>query len=209
MENTASIIGCDSIKDEIIIPYSISIKEKEFTSISEKAFKFSQAKSIIIPNYSEIHVISKKAFFKSSIETFAVTQHLTHIEESAFAHCLQLRTVNIPNNSELQMIGKYAFSHSSIESFTVPTHLTYINEGIFEHCSQLRTINISLNSKLQTIDKYAFSYSSIESFTIPSGLIDLKEGWCHETEKLINIKVSSQNQRYIGWPLSNRNFYEY
>lgn len=114
MENTASIIGCDSIKDEIIIPYSISIKEKEFTSISEKAFKFSQAKSIIIPNYSEIHVIAKKAFFKSSIETFAVTQHLTHIEESAFAHCLQLRTVNIPNNSELQMIGKYAFSHINI-----------------------------------------------------------------------------------------------
>ena len=81
---------------------------------------------IRFPNESRIHIIEKKAFFNSKIQSFVIPCSITHICEVEFAHCDQLSTTDIANISELHIIDKKAFAYTQIQNFKIPLHLSQI-----------------------------------------------------------------------------------
>ena len=128
-ENTASIIGHNSINDNIIIPRSIIHDTKEYiiTSISDNAFNTAKMKSIQFASDSELQTIEKDAFYNSTIDNITIPSSLIKIGEKSFSNS-KIKKFQIPKNSELRIIDKQAFSFSTIESFTVPPSLIHIGE---------------------------------------------------------------------------------
>lgn len=167
-EKTASVIGLDSLIDNIFIPYSIkdeASNEYVVTIISKNAFNFSKSiKTIEFATNSEICIIEKSAFFGSSIENIKIPPHLTIIDEFAFSLCFQLKNIDIPDNSELETIKQGAFSICSLENFTIPSKLVNLEVGWCDRSPRLTKISVSSKNPLYSFyeDKYVLKKSSIE-----------------------------------------------
>lgn len=133
-EKTASLIGNNNTKSEIIIPYSVIYERQEFivTNISEGAFKFSYGiKTVKFPINSKVEIIGRDAFSKSSIEQIFIPSSVTQISECSFSNCAQLKEVKFEKNSKLKIIERGVFFKSSIESIVIPSSVTKISEYAF------------------------------------------------------------------------------
>ena len=113
-DKTASVVGYkqDSNIDNIIIPNSITYESVEYTVtiLSENSFSQSSIVSIQFAKGSQLRIIEKKAFFKSSIESITIPSKVTEIQDEAFMYCFKLKRVEIESDSKLQIIGREAFS---------------------------------------------------------------------------------------------------
>lgn len=151
---------------------------------------------VTIPHDSNLKIIGKHAFSKSSIESIQIPHHVTKIGKAAFSYCKQLRQVEIPANSNLQKIEEYTFYGTKIESISIPCKVVEIGKNAFYGCSQLQHVEIAPNSVLQIIEENAFYEVQVESLSLPEKLTELREGWCNGALQLKKIKIDQNNNCY-------------
>ena len=213
-ENTASVRYCNIKCFDFIIPRSIIYNSKEYivTSILEKAFFGSLAKSIQFASNSEIRTIERYSL-NIKLESITIPSKLVDLQEGWCSTAPNLTRVNVsPQNPRYRsidnkfIIGKksieqtnfdcFVFCSRDVKNIAIPSYIKHIDPYAFDKCKQLRSIQITDDSKLCSIGRSSFSYSSIVSITIPSKLVDLQEGWCNATPNLTRVNVSPNNPRY-------------
>ncbi|KAK8871265.1 hypothetical protein M9Y10_006981 [Tritrichomonas musculus] len=212
-DNTAQVAGTISPLDQIIIPRSIKHESKEYliTSISDYAFQFSKIKIIQFEPDSELRIINRFAFWKSSIEKFTIPPHLTVLCDSSFANCKQLLAIEIPENSELRTIQKNAFWNSTIESLTIPSSLVDLQEGWCCGASNIKRVDVSANNprykkyndeliigkssiESDINDVLVFCVRNIKKITIPNFIRIIESHAFGNCEKLQTVEVPSDSQ---------------
>ena len=127
------------------------------TSVGEKAFKYSQIKSVVIP--TSVETIDTEAFFECK-ELTEVVCGAAKIGSMAFKGCTALTRVTLENTKEISSqgfygvgaverivipegcttIGEKAFKSAGILSVTVPKSITSIAAEVFEACASLKSI---------------------------------------------------------------------
>lgn len=68
-------------------------------------------KEIEIPNDSQLQVIGKYAFAKTSLKCFIVPFYLKKIEKCAFYCCESLQIIEINNEAEIELVDDDAFEY--------------------------------------------------------------------------------------------------
>lgn len=185
-ESTASVRYCNIKCIDFIIPRSIIYNSKEYivTSILEKAFFGSLAKSIRFASNSEIRTIERNSLnFK--LESITIPSKLVDLQEGWCSTAPNLTRVNVsPQNPRYRsidnkfIIGKkiieqtnfdcFVFCSRDVKGITIPSCIKHISPFSFSDCKNLQKVEFASDSKLQTIENSAFSSSSIEAITIPS-----------------------------------------
>ena len=80
-------------------------------------------KNVEFMENSELEIIDKNAFSKSSIVNITIPRQVKNICENAFSECEQLKCVRFDEFSELQFIDENAFYGSSVEEIIIPESL--------------------------------------------------------------------------------------
>ena len=103
-------INADNRRYKLIINNKFIVgKSVENSDFDELVFCVRKGvKNVLIP--SNIKNIQKYAFKDSSIETLAISPHLTKISEAAFSNCKKMKRVLIPQNSV-----NWAIRHSLLQ----------------------------------------------------------------------------------------------
>ncbi|KAK8842915.1 hypothetical protein M9Y10_025781 [Tritrichomonas musculus] len=131
-------------------------------------------KSVEFEEKSELKIIGKSSFNRSTLKSIIIPSSVVCIEDKAFLLCDKLQSVEFEPNSKLKIIKDEAFYLSAIEQISIPSNVTYIGNRSFS-CGSLKTIEFSPNSQLSSIDKEAFALTSIKKIVIPSKISVLEE----------------------------------
>ena len=85
-EKTASVIDQKNFKKNIIIPRSVNYESNEYTitSISKRAFLFSQIGTVQFSPDSRIQTIEPEAFFFSTIQCISIPPSLIELKNLKF-----------------------------------------------------------------------------------------------------------------------------
>lgn len=104
----------------------------------------------------------------TSIKKINIPDHITSIDEFAFAHCGSLTSITIPNS--VTSISSYVFTHcEKLKSITIPDKITKINSSTFFYCTGLT--NITIPDSVTSIGDSAFYHcSGLTNITIPDGV---------------------------------------
>jgi len=126
------------------------IEEYAFYSISKVA-------KLVIPD--SVTFIGKRAFYGSGLSaltTLELGDHVTTIEEYAFANHRSLKEVDIPNSVET--IGAYAFTSAfALKSLKIGKRLSTFEVTAFDSSPELETLKVdSDNSNFKTIDNVLY-----------------------------------------------------
>ena len=90
-----------------------------------------------IPSYTE-H-IGRSAFQGAALESVALPEGVTSIEDYAFAHNDRLKEITLPQS--LTSIGKYAFLWcAALESIALPDGVTSVGNNAFSTCISLKEL---------------------------------------------------------------------
>ena len=90
-----------------------------------------------IPSYTE-H-IGRSAFQGAALESVALPEGVTSIEDYAFAHNDRLKEITLPQS--LTSIGKYAFLWcAALESIALPDGVTSVGDKAFSTCISLKEL---------------------------------------------------------------------
>ena len=90
-----------------------------------------------IPSYTE-H-IGRFAFQGAALESVALPEGVTSIEDYAFAHNDRLKEITLPQS--LTSIGKYAFLWcAALESIALPDGVTSVGNNAFSTCISLKEL---------------------------------------------------------------------
>lgn len=101
--------------------------------------------------------IPKGFLTNTSIKHIDIPDHITSIDEFAFAHCGSLTSVTIPDS--VTSIGEAAFCDcSSLTSITIPNSVTSIGQSAFSGCTGLK--NIIIPNSVTSIGTWAFGHCS-------------------------------------------------
>ena len=116
---------------------------------------------IIIPaEYEGIAVtqISNEAFLGAeNLTDVAIPDSITHIGQSAFKECMQLKAVRFEENSSLKTIGGEAFSNCmTLLHINLPEGLIEIGDKAFYNCISMS--NITIPSTLEKAGKEVFAF---------------------------------------------------
>ena len=157
---------------------------------------------VVVPDTidgAQVVQIGSSAFRNlSNINSVALPEGITKIEEGAFANCTQLSTVNLP--SALTEIGAHAFYNCDlIETITIPKSLekttdAYINEyaygyvyGPFYECDGLKEITFEEGSTVIANGLFA-NCPGIEEIAIPDTVTTIGESAFYQAENLANVE---------------------
>lgn len=212
-EKTASVIDQKNFKKDIIIPRSVNYESNEYTitSISKRAFQFSQIDTVQFSPDSSIQTIEPEAFFFSTIQCISIPPSLIELKTGWCSDTKRLSKVIISPNNEIYkihedkfIIGKSSkkeknfdvlvFAFRDAQEVTIPNFIKHIETCAFEGC---KSIEIPEDSILETVSYKAFCGSSIESIKFPSCLIELENGWCGGTPQLTKVQIDENNGRYL------------
>ena len=92
-----------------------------------------------IPSYTE-H-IGRFAFQGAALESVALPEGVTSIEDYAFAHNDRLKEITLPQS--LTSIGKYAFLWcAALESIALPDGVTSVGDKAFSTCVSLKELSL-------------------------------------------------------------------
>ena len=92
-----------------------------------------------IPSYTE-H-IGRFAFQGAALESVALPEGVTSIEDYAFAHNDRLKEITLPQS--LTSIGKYAFLWcAALESIALPDGVTSVGNNAFSTCVSLKELSL-------------------------------------------------------------------
>ena len=90
-----------------------------------------------IPSYTE-H-IGRSAFQGAALESVALPEGVTSIEDSAFAHNDRLKEITLPQS--LTSIGKYAFLWcAALGKIAIPDGVTSVGDNAFSTCVSLKEL---------------------------------------------------------------------
>lgn len=212
-EKTASVIDQKNFKKDIIIPRSVNYESNEYTitSISKRAFQFSQIDTVQFSPDSSIQTIEPEAFFFSTIQCISIPPSLIELKTGWCSDTKRLSKVIISPNNEIYkihedkfIIGKSSkkeknfdvlvFAFRDAQEVTIPNFIKHNEACAFEGC---KSIEIPEDSILETVSYKAFCGSSIESIKFPSCLIELENGWCGGTPQLTKVQIDENNGRYL------------
>ena len=143
--HTATVTKGGSYSGDIVIPESITYKNRPFNVTSIGDYAFSSCKgltSITIPN--SVTGIGRWAFSEcSGLTEITIPNSVTNIGQYAFQSCRGLTSVTIPNS--VTSIGKEAFRDcTGLTSITIPNSVTKIGYDAFNGCNNIETV-VSLN----------------------------------------------------------------
>ncbi len=99
--------------------------------------------------------------------TYAITQTVVNIGNSAFSGCTYLNEILMPGS--VKVINNYAFSGcAGLNSLQLPPYLTTINQSAFQGCSNIKG-NIIIPSSVNIIGNSAFNgCNNVNSVIIPN-----------------------------------------
>lgn len=104
----------------------------------------------------------------TSIKNINIPDHITSIDEFAFAHCGSLTSITIPNS--VTSISSYVFTHcEKLKSITIPNKITKINSSTFFYCTGLTSIRIP-DSITSIGDSAFYNCSGLTNITIPDSV---------------------------------------
>lgn len=215
---TAKIIGSSNNDGDIIIPRSITDGSYEYIikSISQDSFKNNKIiKSIQFQEDSQLQIIEKNAFFRSSIESLSIPATVEELQSGWCSHTWNLTTIILTKNNKnfsyldkerKIIVGKTAtssekydiiqFACRDVLNVVIPSSIKLIDSFSFAECRNLSKIEFTENSELLTIGEEAFARSSISSISIPPKLIELGDGWCGYTHFLNEVSISKKNKKF-------------
>ncbi|KAK8846463.1 hypothetical protein M9Y10_020485 [Tritrichomonas musculus] len=204
---TASLIGSQLYKNDILIPYSINYNSQEYivVNISDQFVNDSSIKSIRFQSNSEIQIFNDHFLSFSLIESIMIPSNLTEIAEGCFESTPKLNEFTI--DSKNQIFSSYKndfilkkstpksdefdvliFARRNIERAIIPSFVKQIAPFAFMNCTVLDTVEIPSNSKLQIIGKFSFSFASFVKISLPSQLTQICEGAFSECYNLTKVE---------------------
>ena len=154
---------------------------------------------LIIPDTIDgypVSAIGEWSFSRKSMQTVAVPEGVTEIQDGAFTSCENMKSISLPSTLR-KLSGEVFNSCTSLESLVIPEGVTEIGSGIFERCSSLSTI--SFPSTLTTIGGGAFiSCASLKNITIPASVTSIGDNAFYEIEGLESVTVEEGNTAYTS-----------
>lgn len=180
------------------------------TKIAPYAFdQCTQLQVVDFPDDSQLELIDKFAFNKSSLEKITIPSKVVKIGEGAFFYCKCLQFVDFTKESELNIIDQEAFLSTSIEYIKVPSKVVKIGQRAFGFCRQLRRVEFDNNSNLLLIGFFAFSNCALEYICIPDRVIQINDnafGYCRNLQILefaenSNLHFLHKNPFVFSFPL--------
>lgn len=151
----ATITGCLSDKNEIIIPSSLG--GYMVTSIGEKAFSSNtEFSSVVIPE--GITYIGDNAFFGClSLENIELPETLTYMGKECFTSCISLKSVKLSN--ALSSIPDNCFSSCTLLSeINIPESVVFIGKEAFFGCSDISGIFVPPNVEIIGENAFGMHY---------------------------------------------------
>ena len=160
-------------KGQCFVPFGV-------TAIGKSAFRYSDVKSVIIPN--SVTCINEEAFLCcNSLTEITIPSSITKIEKFAFAECDLLSAVYISDltswcnidfhvslGNPLYFARDLYLNGELIKKLVIPDNVTTIKNSSFEGGSFKEII---IPDSVTSIEKYAFSSCDyIESITIPNNI---------------------------------------
>ena len=137
---------------------------KGITKIRERAFYYSNIKSIEIPN--TVTTLPKFVFSYSSLERIIIPDSVTYSSDYAFSSMEKLKSIELPDS--ITFMGSSSFySNGGIESVKLPNKMTHMGEYFFYQCEKLASVTIP--NGVTYIGNLAFyNCEKLTSITIPS-----------------------------------------
>ena len=107
---------------------------------------------------SELRIIGREAFLRTSIESIFIPCRVTKICKDAFSDCKSLHKVEFDKKSELEIIEKGAFKNSVIRSISIPSKVIKLEEGWCSNTVELKSVTVSRNNPnfISIDDKFIF-----------------------------------------------------
>ena len=132
------ILASCNVENNIIIPSFIkTIGPYSFCNCNNLI-------SVEFAKNSELQIIEKSAFVKSSIQRISLPKSLKKIRSEAFGWCKNFKTIEIPEDSELVSIEQKAFCFSIVDKIFIPPKLEELDDP---YASQLIYISVSPKNK--------------------------------------------------------------
>ena len=160
---------------DIVIPSSVSFKNKELSVINIRQSAFngcSSIKSISIP--TSVTTIGSEAFSGcTSLVSISIPNSVTSLRERVFQDCPGLTGVDIPNS--VTSIGDYAFyCCTGLTSVDIPDSVTSIGEYAFYGCTGL--MGVTIGDSVTSIGSSAFyGCTGLTGVDIPDSVTEI--GW--------------------------------
>lgn len=132
--------------------------------------------------------IGRMAFVGCDITGVTIPGGIISIGEYAFRKCLNLNTIAISNT--VSSIENYAFyGCQSLTTLIVPKGVTYIGTGAFQNCTKLTSVELS--ETVDIVGRNAFmGCTSLRRIVIPEGVHTIKRNAFQDCERLVDIKLA-------------------
>jgi hypothetical protein len=214
----ASSSSFDEYTGAIVIPSSITYKNKTYTvtsignytfsgctslrsvtisngltSIGQEAFKgCTWLTSVAIP--SSITSIGHDAFNGCGhLTSITIPNGITSIATNTFYGCERLNSINIPNS--VTSIGKSAFyACDSLKSITIPNSVTSIGDHAFFGCG---LTSVTIPNSITSIEDATFMSTSLTSVTIPNSVTHIGDHAFDACTRLTSVTIPSR-VGYVG-----------
>ncbi len=132
-------------------------------------------RAVVIPETiggRKVTIIGESAFFgNNTIESVAISNYVTEIQENAFGDCLALESAVLGNSVTTLGYGAFSFCQAMI-SFTMSDSVTTIEDEAFSGCLSLKTLK--LGNSVKTIGGSSFYYClDLEELFIPASVTSI------------------------------------
>lgn len=211
-EKTAKVISSQAIRNDIVIPRSISFNNQDYivTCIGKGSFYKNALVSLSFPDDSKLETIEKDSFEDSKIKSISLPESLKELKKGWCNGTYNLINVSIhPNNKSISkknkmLFGKteenvdsfdaILFAERNIECVIIPENIKEIRAFSFSGCDNIEEFKIMELSQLSSIDKEAFSYSNITSISIPPTVKKIKKNAFFECRSLVSIDIPQSSK---------------
>lgn len=201
---SSAFLSAGKTSATIVIPTSVE-------SIGSSAFENCYAQ-LSFAQPSNIRLLGRYAFNKSSNLTEAVLPKVETVEEGVFSECSNLTHVELPDNLT-NLSASLFYGCSKLQHFQIPTSVQNIGRSAFSNCERLT--GLTLPSQLQSIEDYAFyrcsqlsdiilpatvmsiganafdNCTSLTSIEIPEGVTEIASGLFSSCQNLKSVSLPS------------------
>ena len=197
---SSAFVGCSSLT-EVTGTHSL-------IGIGQEAFTGCQALTNFV--YAPcLETIGYAAFRETGLESFVMSDSVTHIGEYAFADCYRLSNLRLSTN--LDRIPYRAFSNcSSLLSLHIPGSVSNIDREAFLCCSSL--IDVAMYPGVVCLESYAFAYCpALMYIYIPESVELIESETFYESYNITTVRYGGNEegwQKFIRQDIDDYSWYE-
>lgn len=138
--------------------------------------------------YDNLTFIGDSAFINTAASKIRLSNKLSNVGDSVFAHARNLRSITIPGS--LKTVGSSMFqNNTSLESLIVRDGVEAINDTAFVACSKLKYV--ALPNTLKRMGNTVFAgNASLEQFIMPDSVTSVGQCLFGSCSSLKGIKLS-------------------